>query len=149
MKRYTEFSPAKVVLVAALLAVAGGIGFWGTKLSQPLAFVEPSAVGEIAAVDPAVPVLAAWFQPGDLRLDIEVKGLIHSTVREGAVVLAVNSQPPQAYMVGDELTRSVVLSAVGPDGIWINKAGQAVHFSVPQHPVDTHIAVTTGIQRAR
>ncbi|MGP1614567.1 MAG: hypothetical protein ACTS5Y_05855 [Pollutimonas bauzanensis] len=129
MRRWT-MQPANAVLIAGGLAALAGAGYWGVKLGRPLPALS-SVQAASQAPDPAAQALAAWFGPGDVRLDVVVSGLI-KTAGRAAVVLAVNGAAPRAYVVGDELAQSARLRGIEREAIIVDSAGRTLRFPTPQ-----------------
>ncbi|MEI2417872.1 type II secretion system protein N [Orrella sp. JC864] len=110
------------LLLAALL-------YWAMALRQPLP-AAPQAASGPAAADPAAQALAQWFGPGEVRMDVEVSGLLRSA-GQAVAVMAVNGQPPRTYRVGDEVAQSATVAAIEGDAVLVRRDGQLVRYRVP------------------
>ncbi|WP_172705290.1 hypothetical protein [Variovorax paradoxus] len=126
--------PASAMHAAGLAAVVAAAGFWGYRLQQlrpAAAPVEKAAT--VLPTDPATQVVAAWLGPGQVRVDVNVIGLMYR--RERAVaVLAINGAPPRAFVAGETLLRNVVLASIASDAVTISHDGVLSRFAAPTLP---------------
>src|SRR5690606_11227068 len=116
--------------VAAVHALAAGIGLWGVLLLAPRPAAAPPALASAPAPGQDVAAVANWFGGGSARLRVAVVGLIASGER-GAALLSINGGKPEAYRVGQTLAQGVTLSAVLPHGVSIDQDGIVEDISVP------------------
>ncbi|MGE4593827.1 hypothetical protein [Alcaligenes sp.] len=123
-------SPARVVHIAGASLFVAGLLLWSYKLYR----VEPTPVQSTAATqsasDPASDIVAGWLGPGDVRLNINVVGLMRRPDK-AVVVLTINDGPPTAYMSGETLMRDVVLKSVDADGITVERSGAPLRIAAP------------------
>ena len=121
-----------VVHATGLLLVIAGLTTWGHLLSRP-APPHRAAPAQAADADPTASAQAAWFGPGEVRVNIAVKGLIKGS-DHGVAVLAVNGAAPRPYRVGEVLSRSVTLSGIEAGAVVIDKAGTSERIATPMLP---------------
>jgi len=119
-----------MVHIAGASLVGAGLLLWSYKLfwSEPSP-VRPSAAIQSAG-DPASDIVAGWLGPGDVRLNINVIGLVHRQDK-AVVVLSINDAPAAAYMSGETLMRDVVLQSIDSDGITVERSGAPLRIAAP------------------
>ncbi|THF60449.1 hypothetical protein [Pseudothauera rhizosphaerae] len=125
--------PARMVHIAGASLVAAGLLFWSYRLlgPEPAPAQRPEAIQ--SGVEPAGEIVAGWLGPGDVRLNINVIGLVRRQDKAVAV-LSINDAPPVAYMSGETLMRDVVLRSVEPDGITVERSGTPLRIAAPARP---------------
>ena len=122
----------RAVQMAAMLAVAAGVGIWGALLLAPAPQEAPPVLSTEAAPGQDLAPVSNWFGGGTARLRVEVAGLISG--QNGAALLSINGGPAQAYRVGQTLAQGVTLAAVGPQGVSIEQDGIAEEVTIPALP---------------
>ena len=122
----------RLAQLAAMLAVAAGIGLWGALLLAPSPTAAPAALALGPVPGQSIAPVINWFGGGSARLRVEVVGLIASGDR-GAALLSVNGNPAQAYRVGQGLAQGVTLSAVQSQAVSIDQDGIIEDLAVPSH----------------
>ncbi|HWK71438.1 MAG TPA: hypothetical protein VNS29_11435 [Burkholderiaceae bacterium] len=115
----------------AMLAMAAGIGVWGSLLLAPQPMATRPFLASGAAPGQDISPLINWFGGGNARLRIDVLGLLSSGQR-GTALLSINGGPPKAYSVGHTLAQGVTLSAVLPHGVSIDQDGIIEDITVPR-----------------
>ncbi|WP_025140728.1 hypothetical protein [Achromobacter sp. DH1f] len=121
--------PRLVSLVGAL-ALVSGLGWWGWRLSEPVLPAPAAPVATRAPDDPGTASVAAWLSPGPAKLDVQVAGALAGG-GQGAAVLSVNGGPPQAYAIGDRLTRSARLIGIDGQALIVEHGGRQVRLPLP------------------
>jgi len=121
--------------IAAILALAAGIGVWASILLAPRPASLPPAVSAAAApraVDNGPGAL--WSGKDEaMRTQISVLGVI-AAGPDGAAVLSIDGGPPLAWRVGDEVAPGIVLREVAAETITVEQAGRASRLPAPAAP---------------
>ncbi|MGE8631344.1 hypothetical protein [Achromobacter denitrificans] len=118
--------------VLAVLALAAGLGAWGSILLAPRPASLPPAVSAAAAPRAADngPV-ALWFGKDEaMRTQISVLGVI-AAGPDGAAVLSIDGGPPAAWRVGNEVAPGIVLREVAADAVTVEQAGRGSRLPAP------------------
>ncbi len=118
--------------VLAVLALAAGLGAWGSILLAPRPASLPPAVSAVAAPRAADngPV-ALWFGKDEaMRTQISVLGVI-AAGPDGAAVLSIDGGPPAAWRVGYEVAPGIVLREVAADAVTVEQAGRGSRLPAP------------------
>lgn len=138
------FTPVRMAHVLGASCVLAGVAFWGYPFfkSDAVAIQVESPAG--VAIDPAAQAVAAWLGPGEVRLNVEVLGLIRRQDR-AVVVLSVNDAVPTAYLEGEALMPDVTVSSIDANGITLLRAGKTLRIAAPLRPAPD----PSGIVRAR
>lgn len=133
IETWPEFFTAKRVAHCLGCCALGAVSyFWGDSLRPSTQSTSP-VTETVYQPDPASVVLAQWFEPGSLRMDIAVQGIILHHGRAVAV-LAVNGETPGAYRVGETLSDGVTLTAIEPERVVLEGAGGPMSFATPALP---------------
>ncbi|WP_323000081.1 type II secretion system protein N [Castellaniella sp.] len=114
----------------ALLAIAGGIGLWGTLLLAPQPDPAPPMLAVAPAPAPSLDTLAGWFGSGRGRLQVRMTGLIAAGPR-GTAILSIDGAPARAFRVGDTLAPGVTLTEVHAHGIVVSQDGMDDAIAAP------------------
>lgn len=118
--------------VIAILALAAGVGVWGSILLAPRPGPLPPAVSAATApraVDNG-PV-AVWFGKDEaMRTQITVLGVI-AAGPDGAAVLSIDGGPPLAWRVGNEVAPGIVLREIAADAVTVEQAGRGSRLAAP------------------
>lgn len=125
-----------LIPLAGVLAVGGGLIFWGLRLHAlraPVAPAAPSVPAPVRTADPDGERVAAWLGPGEVRLNVAVLGLVRRN-DQAIALLSVNDGPPKPYKVGEPLMREVTLQAIEADGVTVSHAGKPVRLAAPPRP---------------
>lgn len=120
----------RLTQLAAMLAIAAGIGLWGALLLAPQPSTAPPALASAPATGQNIAPVIDWFGGGSARLRVEVVGLIASGQR-GAALLSINGGPAQAFRLGQTLAQGVTLSAVSSQAVSIDQDGIVEDIAVP------------------
>lgn len=120
---------------AGAAALIAGLAWWGLRLTEPLSRPPAAPVAAPAPGDNGAAEVAAWLAPGPARLDVQVAGVLAGGGR-GAAVLSVNGGPPQAYAIGDKLTRSARLVGIDAQALIVEHGGREVRLPLPTQAGD-------------
>jgi general secretion pathway protein C len=121
--------------VLAILALAAGVGAWGSILLAPRPGPLPPAVSGAAAPRAADNGPGAgWFGKDEaMRTQIAVQGVI-AAGPGGAAVLSVDGGPSLAWRVGDEVAPGIVLREIAADAVTVEQAGRGSRLPAPAAP---------------
>lgn len=130
--------------VAALAVLGATIAYWGLQLLTPPAVIAPAGSLIDTASMPDIAPAQRLFgggrggdadEPGAFSPapDIRVLGVAASTMRASAV-LAIGSDIPRAWAVGDWIDDHLRLIAVEEDRIVLERDGERIELSPPARP---------------
>ncbi|QTF08711.1 hypothetical protein HC231_12965 [Brenneria izadpanahii] len=143
-KRPSVCFSARLTHLLGLCAAGAAICFWVYVLRSPGEPAAQPADSMARADDPAGAAVAGWFEPGQVRLNIAVQGLILRHDRAVAL-LAINGAAPRAYIEGEELLRGVTLDVIDAAGVTIGQADGTLRLAAPALPARG----ISGIERVR
>ncbi len=124
-----------VVSLAGAVALVSGLAWWGWRLAEPLPQPPVAPATAPAQGDSGAASVTAWLSPGPARLDVRVAGVLAGDGR-GVAVLSIDGGPPQAYAIGDRLTRSARLAGIDADALIVEHGGRLVRVPLPAQAGD-------------
>lgn len=117
--------------VIAVLALAAGVGVWGSILLAPSPGPLPPAVSAATPRAADNTPVALWFGKDEvMRTQISVLGVI-AAGPDGAAVLSVDGGPPLAWRAGAEVAPGIVLRDIAADAVTVEQAGRASRLAAP------------------
>ena len=133
------------VAAAALWAVAvGSVVFWWLQLPQPDRAVQtpvsvtlvPSATQGTASVLRALGHTPAETAAPDAQSRFQLLGVIATNAGQGSALLAVDGQPPQAFVQGQTVVEGWRLQSVGQEGVRLSagQGGATLDLPLPVKP---------------
>ena len=145
------FSTAQLSrLLSVLLATAlvGLVAFWASRLLAPRPAIAPVNVANAAAAQTssnwagqlfgnAAAKVASGVAPA---VDAQVQVLGVLTGDRPAAVLVVDGKPAKPFTIGQSVANGVVLKAIRPDSVTIERGGVPTKLSAPTRP---NVAVLT------
>lgn len=131
----------RLASLAGAAALIAGLAWWGLRLTEPLSGPPAAPPAAVATGDNGAAEVAAWLAPGPARLEVQVAGVLAGGGR-GAAVLSVNGGPPQAYAIGDTLTRSARLVGIDAQALIVEHGGREVRLPLPTQAGDDGRGIT-------
>lgn len=127
------------VVTAILLAAAAAIAaWWAVQITSPRPAIAPAVKPSLAQTDPtAASALFGALASGSqttpqIRLPaVKVLGVVVHPQR-GAALIAVDSAPPRAVAVGDQVSPGLILVAVTADTAVFERAGERIELPAPK-----------------
>lgn len=120
--------------VAAIMAVAAGIGVWGAILPAPVPRESPPMLEVVDESGRDLSPVAQWFGGKPLRVRVVVQGVIAGQDGHGAALLSIDGAPPRAYRAGQALAPGVTLEEVTAAAVSIAQDGVLEQVAIPDNP---------------
>ncbi|WP_248751904.1 type II secretion system protein N [Pseudomonas sp. MWU15-20650] len=117
-----RFSPAHGVQLVALLAALAGVAVWTPLLLTSAESHTPQATPQALAARSDSPALQ-WFANTPTNLQVKVSGVL-AGARGAVAILSLNDGPPRSFLLGERLGPGVRLTAIGGEGVEIERAGE-------------------------
>lgn len=133
--RGTKPSWPRLVSLTGAVALISGLAWWGWRLAEPLSQAPVASVAAPAGGDNGAAHVATWLSPGPAKLDVRVAGVLAGDGR-GVAVLSVDGGAPQAYAIGDRLTRSARLVGIDAQALIVEHGGRQVRLPLPAQAGD-------------
>jgi general secretion pathway protein C len=128
-----HFDPVRLSRAAAILALATGVGAWGSILLAPRAQGLPPMLNAPRPAGADTAAMARWFGKSAAPVKVTVLGLISAGPR-GAAILAIDGGEPRAYRVGQAIADGVTLAKVERAGVVLDQAGASIQVAAPAEP---------------
>lgn len=128
--RASKLSGPRLVSLVGALALISGLAWWGWRLAEPLSQAPTAPVAAPARGDNGAANVSVWLSPGPAKLDVRVAGVLAGDGR-GVAVLSVDGGAPQAYAIGDRLTRSARLVGIDAQALIVEHGGRQVRLPLP------------------
>ncbi len=125
-------APHTALRVAAMVALAAGLGIWSARLLAPTPAAMPPTLSAPLPAQMDVGPVTAWFGavPTARSMRVAVSGII-ATGSRGVAILSVDGGPPRAWSVGDS-ANGMRLRAVHPDEVVLDQGGVDVRVALPR-----------------
>jgi general secretion pathway protein C len=127
--------------VAALIwaMAAGGVVFWGLLLTAPAALPVGGLASAPLASSQSMPTVAKALghatslpqAPTPNSASYKLMGVIASSTGQGSALIAVDSLPPKAFRVGQEVSEGVKLVSLSPKQARLKSNGQDMVLELP------------------
>ncbi len=128
---------ARLLSLLLLLALAGIVTYWATRLLAPPVAVAPSgSIGDAGSNPNLGPAVTVFGVPGAAvaaaapATNIEVVGVAESGER-GVAILSVDGKPAAAYAVGARLDDATTVVSVGIETVVLERRGRKLELKSP------------------